>query len=72
MLNVCVYNLLIFASIYLDMGINIIYIFLILKSLLIQGLHKSIKLITAHEIMHAILQYFYKFLLKILRDNRFI
>ena len=24
MLNVCVYNLLIFASIYLDMGINII------------------------------------------------
>ena len=45
------------------MGINIIYIFLILKSLLIQGLHKSIKLITAHEIMHAVLQYFYKFLL---------
>lgn len=45
------------------MGINIIYIFLILKSLLIQGLNKNIKLVTAHENMPAILQYFNKFLL---------
>ena len=53
MLNVCV--CIIYLQVYLDMCINIIYILLIRKSLLTQGLNrlKNIKRVTTHEIIHA-------------------